>query len=178
LTKKYSLFERGFRVRIAPALQRRDRDSLTMAISAFKYVLCLGKCNKRAVISALLGNKLSSAQVETILRSPWSCPSILPLDQNNSGPDEFTSGLHFDTVAIDFAECHQHIGLQCLHILRRPLQSPEDVVAYAKSRWISHLVKYSQSSSEQTKIFNALTQNLSAILTSDNARKAIAWVEV
>ncbi|KIK61983.1 hypothetical protein GYMLUDRAFT_243130 [Collybiopsis luxurians FD-317 M1] len=173
LAEQFSLFEQGFRIKIVPTLGRRDRESLMMAISVFKYDLCLFECNKRVVISALLNNQIKPAQVEAVSRSAQLCQQILSLEQIDS-----KSNLHSDTVTIKFAECSRHIGLQCLQVLRGPSESTEDVVDYARLEWINHLLlKLPHSSSEQIEIFGALMQNLCAIQTSEHARKAIAWVE-
>ncbi|KIK61998.1 hypothetical protein GYMLUDRAFT_42428 [Collybiopsis luxurians FD-317 M1] len=178
LAKQYSLFERGFRVEVVPALEKSDRESLMMAISVLKYDFCLFRPNMWAVISALLNNRISSDQVGSILRSYWPCPLILPLDQNISSLNNSRLGLRSDTVAINFAECNKHIGLQCLQILREPSRSAKDVIIYAKFQWINHLlIESPHSSSEQTEIFRALMENLSVVQTSEDASKAIAWVE-
>ncbi|KIK61984.1 hypothetical protein GYMLUDRAFT_243131 [Collybiopsis luxurians FD-317 M1] len=85
------------------------------------------------------------------------------------------SELHFDTVSIDFAECNKYIGLQCLRILRNPSQNAAEVINFVKLEWINHLLeKPSRSSSEEDEIFQVLMKNLSAIQTSEDAKKAIA----
>ncbi|KIK53220.1 hypothetical protein GYMLUDRAFT_49543 [Collybiopsis luxurians FD-317 M1] len=174
LAQQYSQFEQGFQVKIEPTL---DRDNLMMVISVFKYDLCLFQPNTWGVFSTLLDNRLSSGEVETLAHSPWPCLPISPLAQIDSGIDQSKSGLRSNAVAIKFAECNKHIALQCLQILQEQSQSARGVVAYAKLCWISHLVKYPHLSSEQTDIFQALMLNLSAIQTSEDARKAILWVK-
>ena len=67
---------------------------------------------------------------------------------------------------IQFAKYYKRIGLQCLRILQKSSQN--DQVA----------VKYPRSIPEQTEIFKALMQNLSALQTSQDARRAVAWDKV
>ncbi|KIK69252.1 hypothetical protein GYMLUDRAFT_35321 [Collybiopsis luxurians FD-317 M1] len=174
LAKRYSLFERGFRVRIVPNFNKRDNERLMMAISIFKYSLCLFRPHEQAMNFALLDNRISPAQVEQILRSYWLCRQILSLE-----PIDSKSELRLDdTVTIELAECNKHIGLQCLRILREPSQNAKEVVNYAKCWWTTHLLLESPPlSSEPKEVVQALMQNLSAIQTSEQARIAIAWVE-
>ncbi|KAJ3986253.1 hypothetical protein F5890DRAFT_1504625 [Lentinula detonsa] len=168
---QYRLFKDGFRVQIPTSLQTRDRDEMKMAVSVLKYQLCLYQPNMWDVISVLMNRQLSPEHVGNVLCSSWPCPTILPLDPESQS-NEMRSTVDA-VVDVRFSECHKEITLQCLQIIRMESQHAKDSIIYAKDEWINHLLETTPSK----ETLSVLLRNLSLLQSSEDAEKALGWVE-
>ncbi|KAJ3874268.1 hypothetical protein F5051DRAFT_431484 [Lentinula edodes] len=168
---RYRLFQDGFRVQIPSSLQPREKDTLKRGISVLKYDLLLYKPNMWDVISDLTQRHLSSEEVGAALSSSWPCPTIVSF-KPESQPQDMMHPL-FDLVDVYFSSCQEEIVLQCLQIIREPSQSTKEVIIYSKFQWINHL----SETTPNEGMLQVLLKNLHFLQTSEDAKKALKWVE-
>ncbi|KAE9396779.1 hypothetical protein BT96DRAFT_860722 [Gymnopus androsaceus JB14] len=115
-------------------------------------------------------------QVRNIVHSPW--PAHLPILPLNTDPLQFNYNLgnkypdNLTMIPVDYAECHQAMGLHCIWILSGMSYTQDDMMFYAKFRWINHILDAVPSD----ETLQVVLDNV-AFLNQEDARRALEWAE-
>lgn len=183
LIKHFVLFRYGFRILIPSSLDPPVKEIFVMSILVLKSVVLFQQqvagwnCPLEMTYSLL--SRFSNypqwdyMKLRNIVHLPWPAyiSPILPLSFDPPQLLEHDLSTKF-VVRIDFSEWHGNLGLQCLWI-RSEMPHLPNVIFYAKSEWLNHLLKAHPSN----KIVKIILDNM-AVLNKDEARKVLVWAEV